>query len=261
MPTQIKSLAVMIAGWLLCFLCLGLIVLGPGSALALIVYTADDTTDQIADDSLLSLREAIDLANGDGDASRIELLPGAAYVLSRCGSDPDDTNDTGDLDVLENDDLTIVGDATNILQSCLNRGVLHDHATSALLRLEGVNLLQGEVGLHSNRATELDDVDVLGNGIGILLEFGVTLQVVDGSVSENQESGIVTSGVSNASIELLRTVVSRNGRTGIACMFCKRVHIAESSIEANGGAGSVGGGIRLLGIVGNSVDGVMEVTV
>jgi predicted outer membrane repeat protein len=246
MLIQIRSLAVMIAGWLPYFLCLGLIVLGSGSALAQIDYTADDTVDQIADDGLLSLREAIDLANGDGEPSRILLLPGAAYVLSRCGSDPDDTNDTGDLDVLEDLNLTIVGDATNILQSCPDRGVLHDLATSGLLRLEGVNLLQGavepiagEVGLIARRTAVLDDVDVLGHDVGILLEGGTNLVVGDSSVSENHGPGIFTSG-HDVSIEMFRTDVDRNGGTGIYCQSCARLVIQESSIDANGGAGNAG---------------------
>jgi CSLREA domain-containing protein len=77
----------------------------PASAAAINV---DTTADNVADDNLCSLREAIDNANDDdathddceaGTGADLIILPAGEYTLTEIGDPYDDLNASGDLDV------------------------------------------------------------------------------------------------------------------------------------------------------------------
>src|SRR5688572_6482411 len=77
------------------------------AATVYVVTTESDVVD--GGDGQLSLREAVDASNSDGDASTIQLTAEAEYDLTLCGpaASQDDNNLTGDLDHTADEALTI----------------------------------------------------------------------------------------------------------------------------------------------------------
>jgi hypothetical protein len=175
-------------------------------------HVATDTVDRVILDNQFSLREAMNLSNQDNDDSIITLSPGLTYQLTECGQVDDDTNEAGDLDHFEENDLTIRGDATNIQQNCAGQNVLHDLVSSGTLRLEGVNLLQGDLGLAAARDTELINVAALANRIGALLRgtesSRINVTITDSDFNLNDSMGL---NLADANVTMLRGGLQRNG--------------------------------------------------
>ncbi len=125
---------------------------GSAAVTTYVVTTQLDIVD--GGDSLLSLREAVSLANSDGTDSIIQLTPGVEYVLALCAGTEDDTNATGDLDYLGGNRLTIIGgprievDAlflglAVVTNNCPGERILHSFS-SAELTLRGINMQDGD---------------------------------------------------------------------------------------------------------------------
>ena len=73
-------------------------IAAPTTAQAVTVVNVDTTNDIVdGNPATTSLREAIDSANGDSQATEIVLGVGMTYQLTLCGPN-DDTNAAGDLD-------------------------------------------------------------------------------------------------------------------------------------------------------------------
>ena len=95
----------------------------------------------------VSLRDAFDTANSDGESTTIVLQPGATYQLDFCATD-EDANASGDLDHTEAESLTIVGNGATIEQTCVDERVIHNvdtgHVTLENLTMTGGNPSDGE---------------------------------------------------------------------------------------------------------------------
>lgn len=141
MPTHITSLGASLMKRILCTgsiaglltSCVALFAYTP-VAHALNTLTPTTTADVVdANDGVLSLREAITIANADNDSTEIVLATGQTYALTRCAATPDDTNDAGDLDHTEVAQLTVrsPGGAT-VTQTCPGERILHHLGTKPL---------------------------------------------------------------------------------------------------------------------------------
>jgi predicted outer membrane repeat protein len=105
-----------------------------------------------------SLRAAVDRFNASGSAQGVIILVPGTYDLTSCGPD-EDTDATGDLDVLASGALTIVGVGhVTITQTCAGQRVLDDHG--------GGHLTLVHVTITGGNVSGLDPaVPVAGGGV------------------------------------------------------------------------------------------------
>ncbi|MCC7075748.1 MAG: hypothetical protein IT198_01350 [Acidimicrobiia bacterium] len=115
----------------------------PATAAVDIVVTTN--RDVVADDGLVSLREAVDRANRQAGPETIVLAEGDLYRLTRCGGLHEDVNVTGDLDFADVE-LTIRGTGATIMQTCAGQRVLHALGRGSRLGLFEVVIDSGNVG-------------------------------------------------------------------------------------------------------------------
>lgn len=161
---------------------------GPGPAAALTVHAVTTTADVVATDGQLSLREAFDAANTDGDDSVIQLA-NQTYVLALCGNSPDHTgNAAGSLVHTAGDALTVEGNGATIQQTCAEERVMRSSDETAPLLLEDVTLTGGDV-------TEMVDgvgFEPNGGGGGLVSWGPVTLVnvVLTGNASVQSGGGL-----------------------------------------------------------------------
>lgn len=201
----------------------GLLGLDASPAAAQTTFTVTTAADLVnPGDGLLSLREAIDLANGDGDDSRIDLMAGQTHTLAQCnaGAPQEVLNASGDLNASDaENDLLIVGAGATIDQLCADERVLQ--FAGANLRLEAVTITGGDLELSGS---------TVGGGIQLGGEGLMTL--VDTVVSGNTAQF-------GGGIEANRLVLENSVLTG--------------NQAAVGGAVNLQGGAQSLTATGSSI--------
>lgn len=196
----------------------------PSELGVLVVTTTNDVVD--AGDGVLSLREAIHLANVQAGPDQIVLGSGVSYELSIPGID-EDANATGDLD--SSGDLSIAGNGATIDAGGLDRAL---EATASLT---------------------ISDLTVTGGDT----TAGSTTRD-GGGVRVNSEQSAVR--VHLASVHLVDNVSSGDGG-GLAVRLTETdssVTVSDSAIEGNRTA-ILGGGLILTGdatvdVQGTSID-------
>ncbi len=239
---------------------------GAAPPLVLVPTTTADTLDAV--DGLLSLREAVDLANDHDGDSRIELAAAATYALTRCDGVPaDGGNESGDLDYtvasVSSDTVTLevvtpVGSPATVRQDCpAASGERAIEGTS--LRLDTVTVTGGRVvgdggGVKGNRVTLGPGAVVSGNtatgdggGVAAPAVYGSQVTLA-GRVEDNHADGS-GGGVSGYRVDLGGVVVRGNDAGvdggGIAAAVLSDADLSdpvESTVEANHAA-ERGGGI------------------
>jgi len=205
---------------------------GPASAVANPVIVVTTTADVVnGSDSVLSLREAVALANAAVGADTIQLADGATYDLTICGGSlatPD--NSAGDLDATDAGGISIAGDpaavtAPTIHQTCPQRVIW---GAAGLLEMRHVDLTGGTStdggSILATGPLTLDHVDESGatNGIfrgdydGAVSAHSNPVSIVDSTIHDNVATGIYLGGVGTpANSVIRRTSVGDNVSHGI----------------------------------------------
>jgi hypothetical protein len=191
------------------------------------VTTTEDVVD--AGDGVLSLREAVDEANGDGQDTEILLEAGATYLLDECGGGVDEAaNVGGDLDHTEVGLLRIAGDDTTIEQTCNGERVLQDVNPDAPMYISGLRITGG-------RTT--------GSGGGVLIGGGgyVSASIIEGNVSGHVNGGGGVAASLDLSINgsIVRDNVAAGNGGGVRSFGF--VAVFDSTLSGNSSGGSGGG--------------------
>lgn len=241
----------------------------PSSAAAVVVVTT--TADTVAADGLVSLREAVDMANSDGDDTVIQLGSGLTYQLTICVAkepveignsgffrppDDDDANLDGDLDHTEANDLTIEGDGSTISNTCEFDRVIDNLDPMSRLVLDDLTVRGGDdppdlgTNLYSLGGATLTDVTVtdsvsdlgsqqaavvVGDGDNISSP-GNRFTAVDSSFLVNQPSAVRVQ-VSDALIT--GSLFADNAEQGVTVTF-GTLDIEDTSLIDNGQNGVSG---------------------
>ncbi len=192
-------------------------------------YTVDLFTDEIDGDTSagdLSLREAVQLANTDGVDSTITLAAGT-YSLTIAGSN-EDANLTGDLDVLADGSLTVIGAGAG--QTIIDAGGssgIRDRVfdTRTQMTLDGLTVRGGY--LASDLGTGGENGDRVGGGIRYNpTNTGEALQILNSEFTGNTVGNDGWGGAigspgnlassNRARVQLTNSIVSHNysGRIG-----------------------------------------------
>lgn len=231
----------------------------PASAAVDIVVTTN--RDVVADDGLVSLREAIDQANRQAGPETIVLAEGDLYRLTRCGALHEDANVTGDLDFADAE-LTISGTGATIMQTCAGQRVLHALGRGNRLGLFEVVIDSGNVGRNPGDA----ETKSYGGGVrsagsvlirssrfernvsptngGALWADG-RVDVLDSLVVGNAAAGKGAGFAALGEVSVLRSsIVDGVARGDGGAIWAKgNVYVKESTL-ANNSAGGSGGAIR-----------------
>ncbi|MDH3754354.1 MAG: hypothetical protein OEU32_10835, partial [Acidimicrobiia bacterium] len=244
-----------------------IVVASSGDAGAVTTYsvtTNDDTFTPAIDDDDLSLREAIERAEDDGDDSVIDLAaPGEFYTLDRCnGAGPQEEDGrTGQLEHEPRgvESLTINGNGSTVIQTC-NRRVLKHETTGALainaLTITGGNGNGNGAGVFTNGPTVLDATTITQNvsnnnsGGGVYATDALTVQ--NGSVVSNNWAFGAGGGIASFGADIDATDL------GSAAAGGPLIVTGSSHVDGNI-AGFEGGGISASGQVNvtaaSTVDG------
>ncbi|MDA8746002.1 right-handed parallel beta-helix repeat-containing protein, partial [Rubripirellula amarantea] len=224
-------------------------------SLTLDVTTLEDVVD--SGDGVLSLREAINIANSVPAASRIVLGEGT-HTLTLTGAD--DSNATGDLDL--RNDISIVGAGSELTTidaggaTGINDRVFDTVTGDFDIAIAGLSIRGGVAGddgagiLHRGSGTlVLDDVSMEDNtagngGGGLFVANGATAEVTDSKFLSNQAAfggGIFNEGT----VTVNRSRLSGNTGTslggGIETERAARTNVYGSTIDNN--TAYAGGGI------------------
>ncbi|MEM9155640.1 MAG: CSLREA domain-containing protein [Cyanobacteria bacterium P01_F01_bin.33] len=247
---------------------------------ALTVNSFEDNV--IADDGLVTLREAIIAANEDtvtdlgqaGSGADVIELPAGAFALTLAGRN-EDAAATGDLDVAgeltirgaNGEPVTIVGLPTD--ETVLTDRVLHVLETGNLT-LESVTIAGGAIpganggGMFvDNSATAtltnstVSGNSTSGNGGGIFVERFATLTLNSSTISGNIANlggGISSDRFSTVNLEDSSTVsdnTGSNGGGGFSSTLSSTINITDSTVSDNivTSGGGDGGGIRSDGTI------------
>jgi CSLREA domain-containing protein len=182
-----------------------LLPVSPAHAATILVTTTADEAPADADNSLCSLREAIQASNRNvavdscaaGSSVALDtvgLADGAVYQLTKTGSD--DSNVGGDLDVFDDDD-DMPGDLMGALKITTGTGsratIQQTVAGQRVLHLDPANA-SGTVTVTLDKVIVTGGATTSGSGAGILNSgTGLTLEVMFSRISGNQ-AGTGSSG-------------------------------------------------------------------
>jgi hypothetical protein len=194
-----------------------------------------------------SLRLAITLANAAADEDIINFAPGLSgtinLTLPGAGGFEDDTNVSGDLDILN--PLTIQGPGANVLtvrQTVANERVFHVmSAAGTSVSISGLTISGG----NGNN----------GGGAGVDLQTAASLTLSAVEVTGNSTSGAAGSGVSTllagSILTIMDSTIANNSSAsfgGGVLIFRGSATITNSTISGNSaGPGQPGGGVDLEG--------------
>ncbi len=229
------------------------------------VTTSGDSIDP--SDGVISLREAFEIANSDGQDSFISLQPNTNYTLAVCLN--------GSVAHTATDDLQIEGNGASIQQSCTDSRIITNSEPASTLTLRNLSL--GKDGYPSQAITgaaiwvdgplRLLNVQIRdvhsgpANGSGDSIVFGGDLfgagrpdiQVVGGSYTRNSGDvfrqsggGLTISGQAN---------VGGNRGFGVRLVDGSPVSITDSTIIGNssGGVLTTGQGWTSLAITDSTI--------
>ena len=206
-----------------------------------------------AGDGVISLREAIIQANTNAGHDIIQLSAGT-YTLTLTGAG-DDAAATGDLDILNNGNVTIIGAGAN--QTTISASGLNDRVlqvlSGATLALEGVTITGGSGASHgggilSQGTTTISNSTVTGNSAtsdgGGVASLGGILTVTSSTISGNtgawgggieQRSGTLT--IADSTISGNISTISGGGMD----LYQSTATITNTTISGNSAANSGGG--------------------
>ncbi|MEM9516464.1 MAG: hypothetical protein AAGA42_16565, partial [Actinomycetota bacterium] len=192
------------------------------------VYKVSERTDHVAfDDQSLTLREAMFLAEWDRVDSTIILSPDDTYVLANC-----DGLRQALVERHVDERLTIIGQGSQILQSCDRDSVIHSSGTVEVR--DATIGPSSEVGIIAYHV-ELRGATVAGNMVGI--DAGGDVLVVDGSeVSHNGVDGPtgLNGGIEGDTVRIVDSVVRNNAGAHVGGVFAeKRIETLNSVIADN----------------------------
>ena len=163
-------------------------MLQPNLAMAVTTVTVNTTADVVdGNPATTSLREAVDAANADSQATEIVLSAASVYDLTRCGASDDD-NSTGDLDHTDDAQVTIFANGSTIRQTCPGERVVEHFEPSTSIVIDDATITGGNV-----TGTAINgDQDSIGGGGGVLSHGrGVfTGTTVTGNSAEDLGGGV-----------------------------------------------------------------------
>ena len=222
------------------------------------VTTTVDENDGSCSDGDCSLRDAIILANGNGEADTITLESGI-YVLSIAGADEDACR-TGDLDITGT--LTLVGQGpqrTIIDANGIDR-VFHLLSGANTVVISGVTIMNGSVGASVsgggifNHAADLILINTVvtsntaGYGGGVFVREGsATLssgQIVNNTANNSGGGLYVRDGRATLSGgQIVSNTANKGGGVFVAESTAVFTQTGSASIIANNTATTNGGGV------------------
>ncbi len=177
-------------------------MLQPLPAAAVTTVTVNTTADMVdGNPATMSLREAIDSANSDSQATEIVLAAVATYQLTLCGP-TDDDNSSGDLDHTEGAQVTIFANGSTIEQTCLGERVFEHFDPPTSIVVDDATITGGNV---TGTASDSNG-DSIGGGGGVLSHGrGIFIDtVVTGNSAEDLGGGVRVVGeatFTNATID------------------------------------------------------------
>jgi fibronectin-binding autotransporter adhesin len=198
-----------------------------------VITTADDYNG-VCDTHHCSLRDAIVIANGNGQANTISLSKGT-YVLTRTGAG-EDAGVTGDLDITSTYPITIVGvgaDLTTIDATGIDR-VLDIRPGAETVVISGVTIYNGNPGAAEGGGIRDADADL------------VLINTVVMSNAATSGGGVY---VYSGTVTLSGGQIARNAATGSWPAGGGGVYVYQGSATLSGGqivsntAASGGGGV------------------
>ena len=252
------------------------------SGITITVNTADD---ELNSDGDCSLREALQAANTNtavdacpaGSGWDTIQIPAGTYQLSLTGAD-EDSNATGDFDILESVDIVGAGSSTTILDGMMNDRVLHvDPADAGItFNLHNISVINGKSALGGGikadngatfiRNSHLRLNEAFTRGGAIYIDYG-SLHIISSTIENNISSSEIGygGGVYNnaASAKLVdSTVISNTAyqgggiymQSGFVSLETTQVlsNVARTAPSINGrslaislppGSSAIGGGI------------------
>ncbi|HCO21920.1 MAG TPA: hypothetical protein DIT97_02165, partial [Gimesia maris] len=231
--------------------------LGVGTIIdnGIVVTTFADVVD--SGDSVISLREAIDMANTNPGVDNIILLPGT-YDMDIAGVN-ENNNASGDFDILEDLNIYGQGSGTTIIDGDQVDRIFHT-GTGVTLNLSNMQLINGDAddggAIYAEGDTSLNQVifqdnhaDYLG---GAIVSIG-QLDITDAQFLNNHagfQGGAIYQYTDTATVS--RTTFSENssdGRAGAVYVASGATFDVSQSLFYANNAGSRGGAIFNEGIV------------
>jgi hypothetical protein len=227
-----------------------------GGPLSYAVTTTDDVTDAPGG---ISLREAITLANGDGDHSQVNLQGGAHYVLDLCsGAGTESQNVSGDLDhTAVGETLIIGGFGATIEQTCSGERVLQSTQPASQLAVLSTTITGGRTletggGIFAGGPLTFIGSTVEGNAGGNVGGGGAAsfldVTVLASTFRDNGTSGLGGGVFSNEQLVLAGSTVAENvaADDGGGAYGGTEVSVERSTVTRNLALGD-GGGVRSAG--------------
>jgi hypothetical protein len=227
-----------------------------GAPLSYAVTTTDDVLDAPGG---ISLREAITLANGDGDHSQVNLQAGAHYVLDLCGgAGTESQNLSGDLDhTAAGEALVLAGFGATVEQTCAGERVLQSTQPASQLNILSTTITGGRTaetggGIFSGGPLTLITSTVESNTGGNVGGGGVAsfldVTALSSTFRDNATSGLGGGVFSNEELVLAGSTVAGNvaADEGGGAYGGAGVRIERSTVTRNLAFGD-GGGARSAG--------------
>ena len=172
----------------------------------IVVTTTADVTN--ASDGVLSLREAMSLANATPGPDTIQLADGAVYLLTICtpGSLEEDLNGSGDLDATDVAGLTIDGGAqvvgtTTVTQTCRATTGVNAHADERVIESTTGALSLTHLALTGGRGSPGIAVEAVG-------DLSLTSVLVAGSATSSGGSSPGAVQVERGSLALVNSTIT-----------------------------------------------------
>ena len=227
------------------------------------VITVTSTLDNLKNDGVCTLREAIIAANKDqpsgnkgsecsaGNGTDTIILPAGTYTLTRTDNGKEDSSSTGDLDI--RGDVLIQG--TGPGDTIINTTDFTDrifHVISGVVTLQGISIQGGNVqqdggGIFNLTDLTLTNVEVSNNnageyGGGIFNAENATLSVSSSSIKNNNSAlaggGIYNQGfISSLSGSTIADNTGSGGAGGIQLAAPGNATIKGNTITSNSGDG------------------------
>ena len=239
------------------------VVAGGAPVQALNTVTVTTTADVVAADGLTSLREAVDIANTDGDDTTIVLAADSTYELTICEikfptepfpgfiSPPpdDDANADGDLDHSAADTLRIEGNGSTIRNTCEWDRVLHGLPGAGQIELDDVTIDGGNkppeggtniltiaplvlTGVTVQPGTPLRGSAGVEVGESVPENAGLLLTMTDSTILNNGPGGVRVS-VGDA-IVTDSTIVDSTDGAGLTITFGSLTMTGSTIVDNNG---------------------------